>query len=37
MTQVNPNDVVIRLDARDSIVLNGVTLGSLVTTDFKFV
>jgi hypothetical protein len=36
MSQVG-SDVLIRLDATDSIVLNGVTLSNLVAADFKFV
>ena len=35
-TQVGA-DVVIKLDATDSITLNNVTLSSLVSTDFTFV
>ena len=36
MSQVG-SDVLIRLDATDSVVLNGVTLSNLVAADFKFV
>ena len=36
MSQVG-SDVLIRLDATDSIVLNGVILSNLVAADFKFV